>query len=143
MKGGEIQKAPQTEIVVPRSQQVDKAVIRDPTNLPQTPLGFYNRGGEYGFTPDGKLLRAYNTEIFETRWGPVYDAPILYLYDREDRILAIYNVFELIFEKSWGGVIRIIYNNERNSFDMIFSLDAYGNYGTAYIDLNTNEFVCD
>ena len=24
---------------------------------------------------------------------------------------------------------------------MLFSLDAYGNYGTAYIDLNNNEFI--
>ena len=56
-------------------------------------------------------------------------------------MLEIYNVFDIIFEGSWGGNIGTKYNNDRNSFDMVFSLDAYGNYGTGYIDLNTNEFV--
>ncbi|MDR2259035.1 MAG: hypothetical protein LBE14_07800 [Treponema sp.] len=92
-------------------------------------------------TPDGRLLRVYNSDIFETQWGPVYDAPVIYLYDKENKVLATYNVFESVFEKSWGGNIDVTFNSKRNSFDMVFSLDAYGNYGTAYIDLNTNEFV--
>jgi len=109
--------------------------------MPMLPAGLYGRGGPDGFAPDGKMLRAYNSKIFETLWGPVYDAPILYLYDKENKILATYNVFELIFKNNGGGEIQIAYNEERNSFDMIFSLDAHGNYGTAYIDLNTNEFI--
>jgi len=124
---------------------IDEPVIRNFESLPATPAGLYNRGTEYGtayvFAPDGKVICAYNSEIFETPWGPVYDAPVLYLYDKENKILATYNVFELIFKKHGGGEIQTTYNEKRNSFDMVFSLDAYGNYGTAYIDLETNEFV--
>jgi hypothetical protein len=121
--------------------QIDEPCIRNLENSPQIPPGMYYYGTKDLFTPDGKLLRIYNSEIFETQWGPIYDAPIIYLYDKENKVLATYNVFELVFEKSWGGNIDVTYNNEHNRFDMVFSLDAYGNYGTAYIDLNTNEFV--
>jgi hypothetical protein len=121
--------------------QIAEPYIRNSENIPPIPSGMYYYGTQDLSTPDGRLLRIYNSEIFETQWGPVYDAPIIYLYDKENRVLATYNVFELVFEKSWGGDITIKYNNERNSFDMVFSLDAYGNYGTAYIDLNTNKFV--
>jgi len=48
---------------------------------------------------------------------------------------------QIVFNKNWGGGIDIKYNSERNSFDIIFSIDARGNYGTGYIDLNTNEFI--
>ena len=110
-------------------------------NKPSLPSGFHYFGIEDIYSPDGKMLRIYSSEIFETEWGPVYDAPIIYLYDKENNVLGTYDVFVLIFERSWGGNIRITYNNDRNSFDMVFSLDSYGNYGTGYIDLNTNKFV--
>jgi len=123
--------------------QVNEPFIRNSENTPPVPPGMYYHGTKDGVAPDGKLLRVYNSEIFETQWGPVYDSPVIYLYDKDNVVLATYNVFESIFNSSWGGDIIITYNNERNSFDLVFSLDAYGNYGTAHIDLNTNEFVRD
>jgi hypothetical protein len=98
------------------------------------------RGTEDIFAPNGKMLRVYNSETMETPWGPIY-APIIYLYDIEKNALAKYDIIDLVSDNFWGGNIDITYNEERNSFDMVFSLDAYGNYGTAYIDLNTNKFV--
>jgi hypothetical protein len=49
----------------------------------------------------------------------------------------------VISDQFWGGVIDISYNNARNSFDMIFSVDAHANFGTAYIDLNSDQFIKD
>jgi hypothetical protein len=98
------------------------------------------RGTEDVFAPNGKVIRIYNSKTMETQWGPIF-APVIYLYDIEKKELAKYEILDIISENFWGGNIDVTYNNERNSFDMIFSLDAYGNYGTAYIDLNTNEFV--
>jgi hypothetical protein len=121
--------------------RIDEPYIRTSENIPPIPPGMYSYGMKDLFTPDGRLLCIYNSEIFETQWGPVYDAPVIYLYDKENKVLATYNIFELVFEKSWGGNIDVTYNSERNSFDMVFSLDAYGNYGTAYIDLNTNRLI--
>jgi hypothetical protein len=101
----------------------------------------------YIFTTDddivalnGKKIRVYNGKTKETPWGPLY-APVIYLYDKDNKELDKYDVLDLISENFWSGQIDITYNNERNSFDMVFSQDAYGNYGTAYIDLNTNKFV--
>ena len=123
------------------TQQNNDPFIRTFENMPPVPQGMYYRGGPNCFSPDGKMLRVYKSEIFDTIWRQVYDAPIMYLYDYENNILAIVDVFEIVFNKDWGGGIDIKYNSERNSFDMIFSIDAHGNYGTGYIDLNTNEFI--
>jgi hypothetical protein len=110
--------------------------VEDPGNT--TTLTRY-AGMDDVFSPDGKILRVYNNEVKETQWGPIY-SPVIYLYDGENRILSKYNTFELVSEDFWPGNIRINYNNKRNSFDMIFGLDAYGNYGTGYIDLNNNRY---
>ena len=92
------------------------------------------------FAPDGKMLCAYNDKTMETLWGPIF-SPILYLYDKEKKVLAKYNTIDLVSEDFWPGNILSSYNKERNSFDMVFCLDAIGNYGTGYIDLSTNKFI--
>jgi hypothetical protein len=92
--------------------------------------------------PDGKTICVYNGKTKETQWGPLY-APVAYLYDKENRELYKYDILELISDQFWGGIIDISYNNVRNSFDMIFSVDAHANFGTAYIDLNSNQFIKD
>lgn len=123
--------------------QIDEPYIRTPENIPPIPPGMrmYNSiGTDDVFAPDGKMVRVYVGKTLETQWGPIH-APVIYLYDKENRILFKYNILDLVSEDFWGGTIEIKYNNERNSFDMVFSLDAHGNYGTAYIDLNTNQFV--
>jgi len=121
----------------PIMYQDDILVIPDFEEIP--PLGIYYRMDDM-VAPNGKILRVYNDGIMETLWGPIY-SPIIYLYDKGKKVLAKYNTIDLISNDFWPGVISITYNNERNSFDMVFSLDAYGNYGTGYIDLNTNEYV--
>jgi hypothetical protein len=125
------------EIVEKTGVNVYEPVIQNSGNTPS--LGIYS-GSEDIYAPDGKMIRVYNGEVQETSWGPIY-SPIIYLYDEKNRILAIYNTLDLVSESFWPGSIRIIYDSDRNSFDMIFSLDEYGNYGTAYIDLNTNKLI--
>jgi hypothetical protein len=124
-------------IVERKEANVYEPVIQNSENTQS--LGIYS-GSEDVYAPDGKMIRVYNGKKEETSWGPIY-SPIIYLYDGKNRILAIYNTLDLVSESFWPGSIRIIYNSERNSFDMIFSLDEYGNYGTANIDLNTNKLV--
>ena len=121
--------------------QFDEPFFRHSNNLPQIPPGLYHHITEDVFAPDGKMVSVYNREIFETPWGLDYDAPIIYLYDKENNVIATYDILDLVAKSFLGGDIIITYNKERNSFDMVFSLDAYGNYGTAYIDLSTNKFV--
>jgi len=103
------------------------------------PLGKF-RGIQDMEAPNGKILRVYNNEVMETPWRPIY-SPVIYLYDQNKKVLAKYNTNFLISDDFWPGNIKITYNTERNSFDMIFSLDVYGNYGTGYIDLYTNEYI--
>ena len=98
------------------------------------------RGMPDELAPDGKTLRIYNDKVIETQLGHVY-SPILYLYNKEGMTLAIYNIFDLIPRDFIPVSIDIFYNNKRNSFDLLFSANASGNYGTGYIDLNTNEYV--
>jgi len=124
--------------------QFDEPFFRHSGNLPPIPPGLYHHRTKDVFAPNGKMIRVYNREIYESRWGPDvpdYDEPILYLYDKDNNVIATYDVLELVYEKFLGGSIIITYNEKRNSFDMVFSIDSYGNYGTAYIDLNTNKFV--
>jgi hypothetical protein len=123
----------------PTVQQTDEHIPRNSEDI--QPMGIYPTYAPEGtVAPDGKMIRVYNNETMETQWGPVY-APVIYLYDKENKELAKYNIRDLISEDFWGGAIHITYNNDRNSFDMVFSIDKYGNYGTAYIDLNTNQFI--
>jgi len=98
------------------------------------------RGMKGMLAPDGKMLYVYIGKTLETQWGQIY-APVIYLYNEDKHVLSTYDILKLVDERFWGGDIEITYNNKRNSFDMVFSLDTYGNYGTAYIDLITNEFV--
>jgi hypothetical protein len=117
-------------------------VVNEPKTEDMQPMGIY-QGTEEMVAPNGKIIRVYNAaETMETQWGPLY-AAVIYLYDKDQKELAKYNILELISENFFGGDIRITYNNKRNSFDMTFSRDAYGNYGTAFIDLNTNQFIRD
>lgn len=75
-----------------------------------------------------------------TDWGPIY-AQNIYIYDTEKReVLHTYNVLELINEDFYGGIIQCSYNKTEKRFDFIFSLDAIGNYGTAYIDISNYSF---
>jgi hypothetical protein len=117
--------------------QIDETISKNNEKI-QSMRAYY--GMKDVFAPDGKMVRVYIGRTLETQWGPIF-APVIYLFDEKKRILAEYNILELIDERFWSGDIDITYNNERNSFDMLFSLDAYGNYGTAFIDLNTNKFV--
>jgi len=122
-----------------QTQQIEEEIKRNTDNIEVPPLGFYYNKNEI-FAPDGKLLRVYNAETEETLWGPI-SSPIIYLYDKDNIELAKFSTLVLISEDFWPGIIDISYNSERNSFDLTFSLDASGNYGTGYIDLNTNEYV--
>ena len=99
----------------------------------------------YGFSkdvtaPNGELIRIYNHRKKESPWGPIF-SPIIYLYDSDWNVLGMYDTNTLISEDFWPGEIDVEYNIERNSFDMIFSADGIGNYGTGYINLNTYEYV--
>lgn len=114
-------------------------------NNDPVPLNFHYITGFYDISecinaPNGKKLCVYNNEAKETPWGTIY-SPIVYLYNKNGEVLSTYDTFELISNDFWVGDIDRVYNAERNSFDLIFSLDAYGNYGTGYIDLETNEYV--
>jgi hypothetical protein len=117
--------------------QIEEYVVGNYSGIQPLPLGRYQ---EDTVAPNGKMLRVYIKEKKETMWGDIF-SPIIYLYDKDGNELAIYDTVELLSEGFWPGLIGITYNKERNSFDMIFSLDAYGNYGTGYIDLNTNEYI--
>ncbi len=128
---------PDVQLIYP----VSEPYIRIPENDPPMPSGMYPSGMDDGIAPEGKLLRVYESELLETLWGEIRVAPIMYLYDKDNRILGTYDVSKILSEKFWAGNIQIRYNSTRNSFDLIFSLDAYGNYGTGYIDLNTYEFI--
>jgi hypothetical protein len=131
----------ETETEAIEAYQFDEPFFRHSGNLPSIPPGlYYHRTGDI-FAPDGKMVSVYNREVSETPWGLYYDAPVIYLYDKDNNVIATYDILDLVSENFLGGDIIITYNKERNSFDMVFSLDAYGNYGTAYIDLGTNQFI--
>ena len=89
----------------------------------------------------GQNIFIYNSDILETQWGSLFGKPFIYLFDKENNLLETYDVQKLINDEFYGGSIEIFYNNERNSFDLTFSFGGYGDYGTAYIDLNTYEIV--
>lgn len=75
-----------------------------------------------------------------TDWGPIY-AQNIYIYDTEKRkVLHTYNVLELVGDDFYGGVIQCSYNKNEERFNFVFSLDAVGNYGTAYIDIKDYSF---
>lgn len=123
---------------VQNNNQIEEYVIGNYSNIQPLPLGKYQ---EDTVAPNGKMLRVYTKEKKETQWGDIF-TPIIYLYDKDGNELAVYDTKELFSEDDfWPGLIGIKYNKERNSFDMVFSLDAYGNYGTGYIDLNTDKYV--
>ena len=82
--------------------QIDEVFTECSENIPPIPQGLYSRVEKHVYSPDGKMIFIYNSRIFESLWGPVYDAPIAYLYDKENRILATYDIFEMIFKGSWG-----------------------------------------
>ena len=103
------------------------------------PLGKYYYMEDI-FSPNGTILRVYNNEVKETLWGPIY-SPIIYLFDKDNKEIANFSTIDLVSEDFWPGNINITYNAERHSFDMIFSLDGPGNYGTGYIDLNSTKYI--
>jgi len=104
------------------------------------PEMFYHNSND-ALPESGHNLFIYNSEIMETQWGPLYGIPIIFLFDNKNNLLTTYSVQELINDEFFGGSIEISYNNERNSFDLIFSFGGYGDYGTAYVDLSTYEIV--
>ena len=118
--------------------------VKEITNQSQDDLKPFQLKRYYGMadvlSPDGMILRVYNNEIKETPWGPIY-SPIVCLYNKDDVVLVKYNTIDLIDKDFWPGEIDITYNVERHSFDMLFSADGYGNYGTGYVDLNTNKYI--
>jgi hypothetical protein len=130
----EINNSERQDIVEPETQ--------NPEIIPlKIPEGMYFQ--DRIVSPDGKQLYIYNTETEDTQWGRMYGARVLFFYVRINNILATWNILDLIEGNPyyvWAVTITTTYNNERNSFDMIFS-NGYGSYGTAYIDLNTNEFI--
>ena len=128
---------------ISNNEPFDKYILedtckQDTVDIVPLPLGIY-RGTEDVFSPNRKMLRVYNNEVMDTPWGSIY-SPIIYLYSKENKELAKYNTDDLVSDNFWPGIIDITYNADRNSFDLIFSLDAYGNYGAGYIDLNTNVY---
>ena len=121
-----------------QTQQIEEEIKRNTDNIEVPPLGFYYNNDFVA--PDGKMLRIYNDKIEETPWGNV-SSPIIYLYDKDNNELKYFNTLELVSEDFWPGSIQIKYNHDRHSFDMIFSLDGHGNYGTGYIDLSNNSYI--
>lgn len=140
---------PEPNITPVNIKKNEETITRNLDDIEPHPLGMYHGINDtsspckmYGskdiFSPNGKVLRVYNNEIKETLWGPIY-SPIIYLYSRNNEELAKYDTHDLIAEDFWPGNVDVTYNNKRNSFDLSFQLEA-GNYGTGYIDLNTNEY---
>ena len=125
--------------IVSEQEIIEQVNINNVMLIEPLPLGrYYNMVDN--FSPDGKMLRVYNDEIMDTRWGPIF-SPIIYLYGSNNEVLATYNTITLVSEYFWVGAIRINFNIERHSFDLYFSLDSPGNYGTGYIDLTTYEYI--
>lgn len=124
----------QKEIPQPELQSLQYSKI-----IQNLPLGIYE-GTKDIITPNKKMVRIYNSEYMDTPWGIVY-SPILYLYDENNYEIGKYTTNDLICEDFWPGNISFKYSNELNRLDMVFSLDVYGNYGSGFIDLNTNKYV--
>lgn len=120
-------------------KSMSESVIQKFDNTPA--LGIY-----YGMkdisSQDGTMIRVYNDKLKETAWGPIY-SPVIYIFSKEGTVLAKYNTIDLFSRDFWPGDIEITYNDEQNYFHLVFSLDAYGNYGTANINLNTNILTRD
>ena len=103
-----------------------------------TPFSTYDL---FAITDDEKYIcfsRPDHKEL--TDWGPIY-AQNIYIYDTErQEVLHTYNVLELVNDDFYGGIIECSYNKIENRFDFVFSMDADGNYGTAYIDISDFSF---
>ena len=124
---------------------LEVSVNKEPDNNSNTvnvlelvPRGMYYQGHR-GLSPDGKHLYIYYTEIADSQFGELYGKPLMYLYDKDNNIISIYNVSEMLDHDFFGGLIYIDYNKERNSFDLVFQYGGYGDYGSAYINLNNYE----
>jgi len=102
----------------------------------------YQTCDDFFITPDEEIIlvcKPLHTK--DTNWGPII-LPSIEVYNYEKKAMLVsYDTLALLSEDFYGGNVGFKYREKTNAVYITFSLDAFGNYGMAYIDLNTLKLV--